>query len=112
MEWRLIPPQSRWPDPGRQNRALADEIRAVMAKVLTDGWYILGKEVKCFESEFAAFIGSRCCVGVGNGTDALTLALRAAGVSAGAEVITVSFTAVATVAAIELAGARPVAGGC
>jgi len=95
-------------DPGRQNRSLADEIQRIMSKVLSDGWYILGREVERFESEFAAFIGSRRCVGVGSGTDALMLALRAAGIGPGHEVITVSFTAVATVAAIELAGARPV----
>jgi dTDP-4-amino-4,6-dideoxygalactose transaminase len=83
-------------------------IDAAIARVLSSGWYILGKEVRAFEEEFAAFLGVRHVIGVGSGTDALHLALRVCDVGAGDEVITVSHTAVATVAAIELAGAAPV----
>lgn len=85
-----------------------DEIDAAIARVLDSGWYILGQEVTAFEKEFAAYIGVRFAIGVGNGTEALHLALRACGIGAGDEVITVSHTAVATIAAIELCGATPV----
>jgi dTDP-4-amino-4,6-dideoxygalactose transaminase len=88
--------------------AYQSEIDGAIHRVLNSGWYILGKEVSAFEEEFAAFIGVPYAIGVGNGTDALELALRACGIGAGDEVITVSHTAVATVAAIELAGATPV----
>lgn len=84
------------------------EIDAAMARVLTSGWYILGEETAAFEREFAAFCGAPNAVGVNSGTDALLLALRALGIGVGDEVITVAHTAVATVAAIALAGATPV----
>jgi dTDP-4-amino-4,6-dideoxygalactose transaminase len=76
--------------------------------VLEGGWYILGQEVTAFEEEFARYLGAAHAVGVGSGTDAIHLALRACGVGPGDAVLTVSHTAVATVAAIELAGATPV----
>jgi dTDP-4-amino-4,6-dideoxygalactose transaminase len=76
--------------------------------VLEGGWYILGKEVQAFENEFAAYVGCAYGIGVGSGTDAIQLALKACGIGPGDEVITVSHTAVATVAAIEAAGADPV----
>ena len=78
-----------------------------MARVLESGWYILGQEVRAFEAEFAAWLGATAAVGCGNGTDALALALRALGVGPGMSVVTVSHTAVATVAAIEMVGATP-----
>jgi dTDP-4-amino-4,6-dideoxygalactose transaminase len=84
------------------------EIDTAITRVLESGWYILGKEVAEFEQEFADVIGCRHAVGTGNGTDAIELALRACAIGPGDEVITVSHTAVATVAAIELAGATPV----
>lgn len=84
------------------------EIDDAIRQVLDSGWYILGKQVAAFEQEFADYLGAAHCIGVANGTDALTLALRTCGVGAGDAVITVSHTAVATVAAIELAGALPV----
>jgi dTDP-4-amino-4,6-dideoxygalactose transaminase len=83
------------------------EIDDAIRQTLDSGWYILGQQVAAFEQEFAAYLGAAHCIGVANGTDALTLALRACGVGAGDAVITVSHTAVATVAAIELAGALP-----
>jgi dTDP-4-amino-4,6-dideoxygalactose transaminase len=76
--------------------------------VLDGGWYLLGEEVAALEREFAAYLGACAAVGVGSGTDALHLALRACGVGPGDAVLTVSHTAVATVAAIELTGASPV----
>jgi dTDP-4-amino-4,6-dideoxygalactose transaminase len=84
------------------------EIRSAVARVLESGWYILGGEVAAFEKEFAAFLGARHTVGVGNGTDAIAIALRACGLGPGDAVITVSHTAVATVTAIELTGATVV----
>jgi dTDP-4-amino-4,6-dideoxygalactose transaminase len=75
---------------------------------LRSGWYILGGEGRAFEAEFAAWLGAAHAVGCGNGTDALALALRALDVGPGSAVATVSHTAVATVAAIEMAGAVPV----
>ncbi len=77
-------------------------------EVLASGQLFLGPNTQAFESEYAAYCGSAYAVAVGNGTDALHLALRAAGVGPGDEVITVSHTFVATVEAIALAGATPV----
>ncbi len=84
------------------------EIDEAIRRVLDRGRYILGEEVAAFEKEFADYIGAARGVGVGSGTEALHLALAACGIQAGDEVITVSHTAVATVAAVELAGAIPV----
>jgi dTDP-3-amino-3,4,6-trideoxy-alpha-D-glucose transaminase len=75
---------------------------------LESGWYILGDEVRAFEEEFAAYLDVSHSAGVGSGTEALHLALVACGIGHDDEVLTVSHTAVATVAAIELAGAKPV----
>jgi dTDP-4-amino-4,6-dideoxygalactose transaminase len=94
-------------NPGAGYRALRDEIDAAVARVLQSGWYILGQEVRAFEAEFAGWLGATAAVGCGNGTDALALALRALGVGPGMSVVTVSHTAVATVAAIEMVGATP-----
>lgn len=82
--------------------------RAAIDRVLTRGWFILGPEVEAFEHEFAAYQGGGFALGVANGTDAIDLALRAAGVGPGDEVITVAHTAVATACGIERAGATPV----
>jgi dTDP-4-amino-4,6-dideoxygalactose transaminase len=95
-------------NPKAQYGARADEIKAAIQRVLQSGWYILGKETEAFEAEFAQYLGTYSAVGVGSGTEALYLALKCLGVGQGDEVVTVSHTAVATVAAIELAGARPV----
>jgi dTDP-4-amino-4,6-dideoxygalactose transaminase len=94
-------------NPGAGYRALQAEIDAAVARALQSGWYILGQEVRSFEAEFAAWLGATTAVGCGNGTDALALALRALGVGPGTSVVTVSHTAVATVAAIEMVGATP-----
>lgn len=86
---------------------LQREIDEAVATVFESGWYILGEEVRSFEQEFAGFLGVDHVVGLGSGTDALVLALKAFGIGSGDEVITVAHTAVATVAAIELSGATP-----
>jgi dTDP-4-amino-4,6-dideoxygalactose transaminase len=83
---------------------IADKLREVAAT----GRFILGPEVKAFEDEFAAWLGVRFCVGVGNGTDALQVALRAAGVGPGDEVVMPSLTFYATAEAAANLGARPV----
>ncbi|MER2513615.1 MAG: DegT/DnrJ/EryC1/StrS family aminotransferase [Nitrosomonas ureae] len=82
-------------------------IDTAIRRVLDSGWYILGQEVAAFEAEFAAAMGASWSVGVANGTDAIELALRALDIKAGDRVITVSHTAVATVAAIARIGALP-----
>lgn len=87
---------------------IKDQINAAVTRVMESGRYILGQEVHSFEEEFSAYIGVRFGVGVGSGTEALHLALRACGITSNDEVITVSHTAVATVAAIGLCGAKPV----
>ena len=85
-----------------------EDIDRAISRVLSSGWYILGKEVEAFENEFASFHGGGQTIGVGNGTDALELSLRAIGLERGELVFTVSHTAVATVAAIERAGGKVV----
>ncbi len=94
-------------DPGARYRAYKDEVDGAIRRVLDSGYYIGGPEVEAFESAFAAWSGRAHAVGVGNGTDALRLALMAHDIGAGDEVITVAHTAVATVAAISMAGATP-----
>ena len=94
-------------DPKAAYLAQRRDIDAALARVLQGGRYILGDEVAGFERAFAAYIGVGHALGVANGTDALVLALRALAVGAADYVVTVSHTAVATVAAVELAGARP-----
>jgi dTDP-3-amino-3,4,6-trideoxy-alpha-D-glucose transaminase len=87
---------------------LQEEIRARITGVLDGGRFILGPEVEGFEAEFADYLGARHVVGVGNGTDALTLALRALDVGPGDEVVVPSFTFYATAEAVPPTGARPV----
>jgi dTDP-4-amino-4,6-dideoxygalactose transaminase len=94
-------------DPKAAYLAQRPAIDAAIARVLERGRYILGDEVASFEREFAAYVGARHGVGAASGTDALVLALKAIEVGPADYVATVSHTAVATVAAIELAGARP-----
>ncbi|HEX8074160.1 MAG TPA: DegT/DnrJ/EryC1/StrS family aminotransferase [Thermoleophilaceae bacterium] len=88
----------------RHHDALAERLEAVVRS----GRYILGPEVSAFEEEFAAYLGVRHCVGVANGTDALTIALRALGVEPGDEVVMPSLTFYATAEAAVNAGAAPV----
>jgi dTDP-4-amino-4,6-dideoxygalactose transaminase len=95
-------------DPKASYLAHKEEIDAAIHRVLASGWYILGHEVDEFEQEFARYLDTGYAVGVASGTDALHLALRAVSIGPGDAVLTVSHTAVATVAAIDLAGAQPV----
>lgn len=95
-------------NPKAQYISYKSEIDSAISRVLDSGWYILGNEIRAFEEEFASYIGVAHGIGVGSGTEAIHLALVACGIRRGDEVITVSHTAVATVAAIELAGATPV----
>jgi dTDP-4-amino-4,6-dideoxygalactose transaminase len=95
-------------DPRAGYLAQKTEIDAAITCVLEGGHYILGREVEAFEAAFADFLGVPHAVGVANGTDAIELALRACNIGAGDLVFTVSHTAVATVAAIERAGAAAV----
>jgi dTDP-4-amino-4,6-dideoxygalactose transaminase len=87
---------------------LRAELDAAIAGVLDGGRFILGPEVQAFEREFAAYCGARHAIGVANGTDALTIALRALGVGPGDEVVVPSFTFYASAEAIPPTGARPV----
>ena len=87
---------------------LRAQIDARLAAVIDAGRFILGPEVEAFEREFAAYVGVAHAVGVANGTDAITLALRAMGVGAGDDVVVPSFTFYASAEAIPLTGARPV----
>lgn len=87
---------------------VGNEVNSAISRVLTSGWYILGKEVEAFEAEFAKYIGTKYCVGVGNGLEAIQISLMALNIGKGDEVITVSNTAVATVLAISNVGAVPV----
>jgi dTDP-4-amino-4,6-dideoxygalactose transaminase len=95
-------------NPRAQYLAHKAAIDAAVLSVFEKGIYIKGEQCSLFEAEFAAYVGVPFGIGVASGTDALRIALSAAGVGAGHEVITVSHTAVATVSAIEQAGAEPV----
>ena len=87
---------------------LREELRAAVERVLDSERYILGPEVSAFEHEFAAYCGPRHAVGVANGTEAITIALRAMGVGPGDEVVVPSFTFYASAEAIPPTGATPV----
>ncbi len=98
----------RFVDLNVQYAALQDDIQAAVQGVLRSGQFVLGEAVAAFERDFAAYCQTDFAVGVNSGTSALHLALLAAGVGPDDEVITVPFTFVATVAAIEYTGATPV----
>jgi len=91
-----------------QYAELQERIETAVLEVLRSGRVILGPNVKAFEEESAAYLGTTAAVGVANGTDGLTIALRALGVGPGDEVVTVPFTFYASVEAIAQTGARPV----
>src|SRR5215207_3361969 len=95
-------------DPQTPRAPLRDELAAALERVLDDGRYILGPEVEAFEREFAAWLGTEHVVGVANGTEAITIALRALGVGPGDEVVVPSFTFYASAEAIPPTGATPV----
>ena len=87
---------------------LKPELDAAYARVMESGWFVLGKEVEAFEQEYAAFCGTRHCVGLGNGLEALELTLRAWDLGAGDEVIVPSNTYIATWLAVTAIGATVV----
>jgi dTDP-4-amino-4,6-dideoxygalactose transaminase len=91
-----------------QYQSIKPEIDAAIGRVLESGQFVLGSEVAGFEKEFAAYCGASECIALNSGTSALHLALLAAGIGPGDEVITVPFTFVASVAAVVYTGARPV----
>ena len=95
-------------DVAAANRELEGEIQEALRRVVASGRFVLGREVEAFEAEWAAFVGTAGAVGVGNGLDALSLALRAMGVGPGDEVIVPGHTFVATWLAVSAVGARPV----
>ena len=85
-----------------------EEFEKKAIEVLRSGWYVLGKEVSSFEEEFAAYVGTKYCVGLASGLDALWLAYRVLGLGAGDEVIVQSNTYIASVMGITINGATPV----
>jgi dTDP-3-amino-3,4,6-trideoxy-alpha-D-glucose transaminase len=86
----------------------AADVRAAIDRVVKSGWFVLGPEVEAFEQEFAAASGAACAVGVGNGTDAIALTLRALNIGPGDEVVTSPLSATYSALAIAMTGARPV----
>ena len=89
-------------------KELDNELRSAFDRVLRRSWYIGGQEDQSFEESFAQYCGVKYCVGVGNGLDALMLALKALGIGAGDEVIVPSNTFIATALAVTYVGATPV----
>jgi dTDP-4-amino-4,6-dideoxygalactose transaminase len=87
---------------------LSTELEQAYDQVINSGWYIMGEQLKQFEAEYAAYCGSKHCIGVGNGLEALHLIVRAYGIGAGDEVIVPSNTYIATWLAVSYAGATPV----
>jgi len=87
---------------------LKPELDAAISRSLDSGWYIGGAEIEAFEAEYAEYCGAQYCVGVGNGLDALHLALKAFGVGPGDEVIVPSNTYIATWLAVSYTGAKPI----
>src|SRR5436309_9687630 len=95
-------------DLSRQHAALAGELRAAFERVMSTDAFILGSEVEAFEEEFAAFSEASQCVGVASGTAALALALIAAGIGPGDEVVVPGHTFIASALGVLHAGATPV----
>jgi dTDP-4-amino-4,6-dideoxygalactose transaminase len=95
-------------NPAYQFRAHKKNIESAIERVINSNQFILGSEVNTFEENFAKFIGTKSAIGVANGTDAIEIAIEALGLLPGDEIITVSHTAVATVAAIENVGVTPI----
>ena len=90
------------------NSSFAQELQSAGRHVIDSGWFILGSQVRCFEEEFATYIGVRHCIGVANGLDALTICLRAFEFQSAGEVLVASNTYIATILSIVNAGLRPV----
>ena len=96
----------------RQHDEIKDEIEEAVLNVLNSGWFILGRELEEFEKEFALYCERKFAIGVGNGTDALFLVLKALDIGNGDEVISVANTAIPTISAISASGAKAVLVDC
>jgi dTDP-3-amino-3,4,6-trideoxy-alpha-D-glucose transaminase len=105
---RLVMIRVPFGDPKRQHDAIRPELDEAIGRVLSSGSYILGPETRAFEAEFAALCAAQHCVGVGNGTEAIYLALTALGVGPGDEVICVANAAIYEALTVLQTGARPV----
>lgn len=92
----------------KSNAAYLAELEAAAARVIRGGWYVLGEEVRAFEEEFATYVGSRHCIGVANGLDALVLSIEALTLPARSDILVASNTYIATILAIVRAGHLPV----
>lgn len=92
----------------REDKEIGFQIRQAINQVLASGWFVLGKELKSFEKEFAKYLKVKYVIGVNSGTDALFLALKAAEINQDDEVITVANTFISTVLAISHVGAKPI----
>lgn len=92
----------------RQFYMYQDEYEQKALKVLRNGWYVLGKEVRCFEEEFAAYIGRKHCIGLGSGLDALWIAFRLLDIGIGDDVIVQGNAYIACIMGITINGARPI----
>lgn len=103
-----MPPTIPMGDLRREYGRIRPEIDQAIERVLRRGWFVLGQEVEAFEAEWADYCGTAHAIGVGNGTDAIHLVLRAAGVGAGDEVVVPALTAAFTGLAVVMAGATPV----
>jgi dTDP-3-amino-3,4,6-trideoxy-alpha-D-glucose transaminase len=95
-------------DPKRESARIRSEVDQALDRVLQRGWFVLGEEGEAFETEWAEYCGVAHAVGVGNGTDAIQLILRAAGIGPGDEVIVPAFASAWTALAVSMAGAAPV----
>jgi dTDP-3-amino-3,4,6-trideoxy-alpha-D-glucose transaminase len=95
-------------DLGATQAEIGPQLNAALTRVADSGWYLLGPELEAFEQEFADYCGARHCVGVGSGLSAIELALRAAGIGPGDEVIVPAYTWIATWLAVSATGATPV----
>lgn len=89
------------------NSAYMADLEDAAKRVIRSGWYVLGQEVSAFESEFAEFVGTKHCIGVANGLDALILSIEALGLPRGSEILVASNTYIATILAIVRAGHKP-----
>jgi dTDP-4-amino-4,6-dideoxygalactose transaminase len=95
-------------DFSKEPQNLKEEIHIAIQRVINSGWFILGKELKTFETDFARYIGTGYCIGVASGTEAIALALMAYNIGDGDEVITTNLTAYPTITGILQSGAQPV----
>jgi dTDP-4-amino-4,6-dideoxygalactose transaminase len=90
------------------NLSYLEELEKAATRVIRSGWYVLGSEVQAFEAEFASFVGTKHCIGVGNGLDAISLSLEALDLPKSSEILVASNTYIATILAIVKCGYKPV----